>query len=121
MFFFFISLEKISSAVALSLFTQQKKFMSHKQENTNENYLQKGQQGSGSAEARGESREAQKTDVDLTDDQKQDIAEQTDLKPEDIISIRDTGAVSGRDDLSGTSGDDMSGASTDQPTEKMND
>jgi len=76
-------------------------------------------QGSGSAENIGESREAQKNrDFDLTDKEKQDIANQIDVNKEDVADPEDLGAGSGRDDYAGGFGDGMSSQSTNQATDR---
>lgn len=75
-------------------------------------------QGSGSAENIGESRDAQKNrDFDLTDQQKEDIANQIDVKKKDIADLEDLGAGRGRDDYAGGFGDGMSAQSTNEPTD----
>jgi hypothetical protein len=81
---------------------------------------QRSQQGSGSAENIGESRDAQKARNTVVGiDERKDIADQTGLKPEDIIDLQDTGALSGRDDAAGGSGDEMTGTSSGDATEKF--
>jgi hypothetical protein len=76
--------------------------------------------GSGSAENKGEDRQAQKAPLTtLTDDQRNDIAEQTGLKPSDIADVQQTGALSGRDDASGGSGDGMENTSSNEGTDRF--
>ena len=88
--------------------------------NDNKEEQQRSQQGSGSAENRGESREAQKAQNTVVGtEERKNIADQAGLQPEDIIDVQDTGALSGRDDASGGSGDDMAGAGTGDATEKF--
>ena len=82
-----------------------------------ENTFQKAQHGSGSSESQGESRDAQKAKVEVSEEEKKDIADQTGLQPGDITDIKDLGGLSGRDDLSGGSGDDMTSTSSNEPTE----
>lgn len=79
-----------------------------------------GEGGSGSAENKGDTREAQKaTLTSLNEQQTVDIAEQTGLQPTDIADLDSTGALSGRDDAAGGSGDDMTGASSNQGTDRF--
>ena len=76
--------------------------------------------GSGSAENKGDSREDQKMPLThLDEQQKQQIAEEAGLKPEDIQSVQETGALSGRDDASGGSGDRMEETSSNEGTERF--
>ncbi len=85
---------------------------------TNENKPQV-TQGSGSAENVGQSREEQKNrNFDLSENEKQDIANQIDVDKEAIADPEDLGAGSGRDDYAGGFGDGMSTQSTDQPTDR---
>ncbi len=78
------------------------------------------QEGSGSAENKGETRESQKAaNLRLTDEQRDDIARETGLKPDDIADVQQTGALSGRDDLAGGSGDRMEETSDNEPTERF--
>jgi hypothetical protein len=87
--------------------------------NTNEHHPQV-TQGSGSAENIGESREAQKNrNFDISDEQKQEIADQIGVKQSDIADPEDLGAGSGRDDLAGGFGDGMINQSTDEPTDVL--
>lgn len=75
-------------------------------------------QGSGSAENKGESREAQKNrDFDLDNQQKQNIANQIGVDKSEIADLQDLGEGSGRDDLAGGFGDGMINQSTDEPTD----
>ncbi|HEX8461403.1 MAG TPA: hypothetical protein VF623_08230 [Segetibacter sp.] len=79
-----------------------------------------GEGGSGNAENKGDSREDQKAQhVTVSDNQKQDIAAQTDLDPNLIGSVEETGALSGRDDAAGGSGDEISGTSSNQGTDRF--
>jgi hypothetical protein len=87
--------------------------------NSNDSNRQ-GQGGSGSAENIGQPREAQKAQMTHVDEQqKKDIAEQTGLKPDDILGLDETGATSGRDDFAGGSGDDMESTDSDAGTDKF--
>ena len=75
-------------------------------------------QGSGSAENKGQSREAQKNrDFNLDEEAKNDIANQIDVDKSKIADLQDLGAGSGRDDAAGGFGDGMSNLSTDEPTD----
>lgn len=79
-----------------------------------------GQGGSGSAENIGQPREAQKAKLThLDENQKEEIAEQTGLRPQDIMALDETGGTSGRDDLAGGSGDDMESTDSDAQTDKF--
>jgi len=81
---------------------------------------QQSQGGSGSAENKGADREAQKAKLtNLSDEQKNDIANQIDEAPKDIESVKETGALSGRDDAAGGSGDNMSNTSSNEGTERF--
>jgi hypothetical protein len=78
----------------------------------------KQQPGSGSAENKGQSRQEQ---MNRTNDQlqdKQNIAREIGEDPSRIASVRDTGALSGRDDSAGGSGDRMEEESSGDPTER---
>ena len=79
--------------------------------------FQAGQQGTGSAENRGDDRDSQMTpNTSLTQPEKEDIARQIGEEPGAIAGLKDLGALSGRDDASGGSGDRMDEQSTGQPT-----
>lgn len=78
-----------------------------------------GQQGSGSAENRGDGREAQKAKFTQTDeDEKQDLAQQAGLGRKQMTDLSEMGALSGRDDYAGGMNDDMSDQSTNQETDR---
>ena len=79
-----------------------------------------GQGGSGSAENKGQSRQDQlsKT-MSVSTQERQDIAEQTGLKPEDIADVQDLGGMSGRGDAAGGSGDEMENTSTNKGTDRF--
>ena len=88
--------------------------MEHKKEQTPQS-----QQGTGSAENKGENRENQLTpNTSLTQPEKEDIAAQIGEDKNAIAGMKDLGAVSGRDDASGGSGDRMEGQSTGQETDR---
>ena len=79
-----------------------------------------GQGGSGSAENKGQSRQDQLSQsMSIGSDERQDIADQTGLKPEDIADLQDVGGMSGRGDAAGGSGDDMENTSTNEGTDKF--
>lgn len=81
---------------------------------------QQQQGGSGSAENKGDARDAQKaTLTTLNEQQTVDIAEQTGLQPTDIADLQSTGALSGRDDAAGGSGDDMTSTSSNTGTDRF--
>jgi len=86
--------------------------------NKEEKSFQKTQQGSGSAENKGQSRQAQKTKTSISEEEKKNIADQTRLKRDDIRDLKEAGALSGRDDVSGGSGDGMTSTSTNEETNK---
>ena len=89
-------------------------------ETNNKEYQQQGQGGSGSAENIGKDRQEQKAKLtSLSDEERNEIASQTGLKPGDIADVQQTGALSGRDDAAGGSGDGMETTSGNQPTEKF--
>jgi hypothetical protein len=79
-----------------------------------------GQGGSGSAENKGQSRQDQLSKaMSIGSDERQDIADQTGLKPEDIADLQDVGGMSGRGDAAGGSGDNMENTSTNEGTDKF--
>ena len=79
-----------------------------------------GEGGSGSAENKGESREAQKAQMtNIPEQERKDIADQTGLKPDDIVDLQQTGALTGRDDAAGGSGHGMTGTSSNEGTERF--
>ena len=83
-----------------------------------EQQTQKPQQGSGSAENKGEARQAQHSVTHVDHEERRDIRK--DIQPGNnrIGDISETGQLSGRDDYAGGSGDDMSEQSTGEPTER---
>ena len=82
----------------------------------NEN-IRPGEGGTGSAENQGRDREDQRAkNTTVSEDEKQNIADQTGLKPEDITDVQETGGLSGRGDAAGGSGDDMTTTSTNDKT-----
>lgn len=77
------------------------------------------QPGTGSAENKGGDRSEQvNKKKDLSRGDKQDIASQIGEPARRVGSIRDTGALSGRDDSSGGSGDRMEDQNTGQATDR---
>ena len=80
--------------------------------------FQTSQQGSGSAEQTGKSRDEQKnTMTDMSEEAKQKMAAEADT-PVPIATIKDLGGMSGRDDASGGSGDRMENESTGDATDR---
>lgn len=88
-------------------------------------YIQKfhfpgGSEGTGSAEQTGHERADQKTPgLALDSDQRKDVAEQADLKSEEVGDVQETGMLSGRDDLAGGSGDQMERTSDNESTDRV--
>jgi hypothetical protein len=81
-------------------------------------HFQESQQGSGSAEQTGRSREEQKNKLtDLSEEAKQKIASDADT-PAPVATIKDLGGMSGRDDAAGGSGDRMENESTGDNTDR---
>ena len=77
------------------------------------------QPGSGSAENKGQDRQEQVSrNRDLSGQDKRNVARDIGEAPSRVGSIRDTGALSGRDDSAGGSGDRMDQESTGDPTER---
>lgn len=69
--------------------------------------LQNAQQGSGSAENRGDDRNTQKnTMAGAGKEQQEDLARQAGLGRDRMTSIEETGAMSGRDDDAGGDGEE---------------
>ena len=84
------------------------------QENQNKGSFQQGQQGSGSAENTGRSREEQQNPVtNLSKQQRQDIAGEMGSGPNPVADLQDMGALSSRDDAAAGSGHRMENESTD--------
>ena len=89
------------------------------QQDQNKENLQKGQQGSGSAENTGRSREDQKNQsINLSETERQDIASQTGISTKDIGQLKDLGAYSGREDYSGGDRDGMRDENSDERTDR---
>jgi hypothetical protein len=85
----------------------------------NKSHLHDGQQGSGSAENRDQSRKEQLNRYnDATDQDKEDVAGQIGEATDKIAGLKDLGAMSGRDDAAGGSGDGMENEHTRKRTDK---
>jgi hypothetical protein len=81
--------------------------------------MQKSQPGTGSAENKGQDRSEQVSkSKDLSREDRQNIAKDIGEDPSHIASLRDTGALSGRDDSAGGSGDRMEEQSSGEATER---
>lgn len=78
--------------------------------------FQKSQQGSGSAENRGQDREHQVSKTDLSGKERQDISSGMGKDANRMTTIREMGGMSGRDDASGGSGDRMEDENTGEGT-----
>lgn len=88
-------------------------------EQQNKESFQQAQQGSGSAEQTDRSRtEQQQQAAQLSEDERQDIAGALGRDAGRMASLKDLGALSGRDDAAGGSGDRMTDESTDAPTDR---
>jgi hypothetical protein len=87
--------------------------------NDQQNPFTSGQQGWGSAENRGEGRDAQRAPNTQLDEQlAQNVADEAGLGRDRITDLDELGALSGRDDYAGGSGDDMSSQSTNEETDR---
>ena len=87
-------------------------------ENNNEKH-QRSQQGSGSAENRGQDRSRQENKTeDLSKQEKTDIAAKMGKGPNPVGDIEDMGGSSGRDDYAGGFGAGMRDESTGESTER---
>lgn len=77
----------------------------------------KSQQGSGSAENTGKPRSEQvNKNMDISNQDKQDIAHELNDTANHIAGLKDMGSLSGRDDASGGSGDRMEEENTSEGT-----
>ena len=84
-----------------------------------ENTKGQSQPGSGSAENRGENRVYQgHNKTDISEQEKKDIAAEIGEDSNKVADLKDTGALSGRDDAAGGSGDRMEEQSTGQATDR---
>jgi len=78
---------------------------------------ERSQQGTGSSENKGESREAQKNQMtSINREERKDIALEGGLGRKRISDLNEMGALSGRDDKAGSDKGDMSDQNTSQPT-----
>jgi len=83
----------------------------------NKDHFQQSQQGTGSDENTGQDRSRQaNTKVDISEEDKQNIASEIKENPDRVSSLKDLGALSGRDDAAGSSGDRMEDQSTRETT-----
>src|SRR4051812_48077359 len=81
--------------------------------------VESSQQGSGSAENKGQDRNAQQNSKTvLSDEERQNLASQMGEGPNAVVGLKDLGALSGRDDASGGSGDRMETGSTGDATDR---
>ena len=88
-------------------------------ENNQKEQLQASQQGTGSAENRGQERsEQQQQNTRLSEGQKQDIGSQLGNDSSRVASLEDLGQLSGRDDASGGSGDQMENENSGDRTDR---
>jgi len=79
--------------------------------------IQNSQQGTGSPENKGESRDQQKNQTtNVSNYQQNDFAHQAGLGRDRMTDIEDMGYLSGRDDYAGGDNDDMGNQNTNQPT-----
>ena len=83
-----------------------------------EKNMQQGQQGSGSAENQGRSRQDQLSQSWNEPENEQEIKDALGNDADRLGSLKDLGAVSGRDDLAGGSGDGMEDQHTGQGTDR---
>lgn len=86
-------------------------------ENNKRDQLQTSQQGSGSAENRGQERSAQQQS-NISLNQQEDISNQLGSDKNRVADLDDLGMLSGRDDVSGGSGDRMENENTGRPTDR---
>ena len=84
-----------------------------------EEHMHKSQEGSGSAEDTGRNRSDQKNKAAWQDSQeKQNIAQDAGVSPEQVSDLHSLGSMSGRDDYAGNYNDDMNEESTNEGTER---
>jgi hypothetical protein len=85
----------------------------------NKEQFERSQQGTGSAENRGNERNEQTNNLtNLSSDEKQNIANEIGEDQGSISSLKDLGQLSGRDDKSGGNSDGMSDENTGERTER---
>ena len=77
--------------------------------------LQNSQQGSGSSENKGESRDQQNQATSISS-QKANL--KAGLGRDRMTDIENLGGISGRDDYAGSDGDDMSNQNTNEPSDR---
>ena len=88
-------------------------------DNNNKAPFQTSQEGSGSAESRGQNRnEQQAKNTKLNSQEKRDVASQLGKGKNRVADLDDLGMRSGRDDASGGSGDRMEDESTGKDTNR---
>ena len=83
-----------------------------------ERNMQQGQEGSGSAENQGRSREDQMAQNTDAQDNRQDIKDALGNDANRLSSLKEMGALSGRDDAAGGSSDRMEEQNTGQATDQ---
>ncbi|HYO23053.1 MAG TPA: hypothetical protein VER36_11660 [Flavisolibacter sp.] len=77
------------------------------------------QQGTGSAENTDRDRTEQMNELtELSLEERMSVADKIGVPPEQVADVRDTGMLSGRDDLSGGSGDRMEDQNTGEETDR---
>jgi hypothetical protein len=83
----------------------------------NRDQIQRSQQGTGSAENKGESRSRQLNRNSQSDQDKQNMSGGLGRDSGQLGNLRDLGALSGRDDSAGGSGDRMENENTGEETD----
>ncbi|HYH15464.1 MAG TPA: hypothetical protein VD794_09595 [Flavisolibacter sp.] len=88
-------------------------------DNSNKAPFQTSQEGTGSAENRGQDRTQQQAkNTKLSQEERQDIGNQLGADKNRVADLDDLGMLSGRDDSSGGTGDRMEDQSTGQGTDR---
>lgn len=88
-------------------------------DNRNQAPFQTSQEGSGSAENKGQNRsEQQAKNTNLSPQEKRDVASQLGKGKNRVADLDDLGMRSGRDDAAGGSGDRMENESTGESTDR---
>jgi hypothetical protein len=88
-------------------------------DNSNKASFQTGQEGSGSAENRGQERNQQQAkNTKLSQEERQNVGSQLGADKNRVADLDDLGLLSGRDDASGGSGDRMEDQSTGESTDR---
>lgn len=85
---------------------------------SNKGGLNNTQQGSGSAENKGGTREEQQSQQGLSSQDRKDIANEMGEDRSSVIGLKDLGAASGRDDASGGDNDGMRSTNSGENTER---